>query len=323
LLPDLKGKDVVVAFVESYGRSAIENPDLAPGIDKVLDNGSRELKAAGFASRSGFLTSPTAGGGSWLAQSTLMSGLWVKNQSLYNKFIASNRLTLNGAFKRANWRTLAVAPGVKKAWPEARVFGFEKIYDAHHLGYQGPHFSWSWMPDQYTLSKFESLEHGVKGHAPIMAEIPLTSSHMPWTPLPKMIDWKDVGDGSIFTPMAKGGGKGGGSMYGDQVVVRDRYGKAVQYTLSALISYIKNYGDDNLVMVVLGDHQPIPLVTGKNASRDVPITILAKDPAVLDKVKSWGWEDGLNPSPKAPVWRMDTFRDRFLTTFGSQPSPAK
>jgi hypothetical protein len=112
-------------------------------------------------------------------------------------------------------------------------------------------------------------------------------------------------------------------MYGDQVVVRDRYGKAVQYTLSALISYIKNYGDDNLVMVVLGDHQPIPLVTGKNASRDVPITILAKDPAVLDKVKSWGWEDGLNPSPKAPVWRMDTFRDRFLTTFGSKPSPAK
>ena len=53
----------------------------------------------------------------------------------------------------------------------------------------------------------------------------------------------------------------------------------------------------------------------------MPITIVAKDPKVLEQIDSWGWQDGLNPAPVAPVWRMDAFRDRFLTAFGSTPTP--
>jgi hypothetical protein len=316
LLTGLKGKDVVVAFVESYGRTAIESPEMAPGIDKVLDDGSRQLREAGYASRSGWLTSPTAGGGSWLAQSTLMSGLWIKNQKRYDTFIASDRTTLNGYFGKADFRTLAVAPGVKKDWPEARVFGFDKIYAAHTLGYQGPKFSWSWMPDQYVLSHFEKTEHGPE-HAPMMAEIPLTSSHMPWTPLPSLVDWDAVGDGSVFAPMATSTGSKD-ALYRNGPQVRARYAAAIRYTLSSLISYVQKYGDDDMVLVFLGDHQPIPLVAGQNASHDVPITIVAKDPKVMDRVSGWGWTDGLNPAPKAPVWPMSDFRDKFLTTFGPQ-----
>jgi hypothetical protein len=85
---------------------------------------------------------------------------------------------------------------------------------------------------------------------------------------------------------------------------------------------VKTYGNDNLVLVFFGDHQPA-VVTSEFASRDVPITIVAKDPAVLDRISGWGWQDGLKPGPQAPVWRMDTFRDRFLTTFGSQAAPAR
>jgi hypothetical protein len=36
----------------------------------------------------------------------------------------------------------------------------------------------------------------------------------------------------------------------------------------------------------------------------------------------WGWEDGLRPGPDAPVWPMEDFRDRFLTTFGPQDPTA-
>src|SRR5439155_26055353 len=77
LLTGLRGKDVIVTFVESYGRSAVEDPQFATQVDAVLDAGTRRLDAAGFASRSAFLTSSTVGGGSWLAHSTLMSGLWI------------------------------------------------------------------------------------------------------------------------------------------------------------------------------------------------------------------------------------------------------
>jgi len=44
--------------------------------------------------------------------------------------------------------------------------------------------------------------------------------------------------------------------------------------------------------------------------------MVAHDPAVLDRISGWGWQKGLRPGPKAPVWRMNTFRDRFLTAYG-------
>jgi hypothetical protein len=45
------------------------------------------------------------------------------------------------------------------------------------------------------------------------------------------------------------------------------------------------------------------------------VTIISKDPAVLDAIAPWGWQPGLHPDPQAPVWRMDEFGDRFLRAF--------
>ena len=78
---------------------------------------------------------------------------------------------------------------------------------------------------------------------------------------------------------------------------------------------MQRYGDDDLVLVVLGDHQPATTITGQGASHDVPISLIAHDPAVMDRIAGWGWQDGLRPGPRAPVWPMDAFRDRFLTAF--------
>src|SRR5207248_7853807 len=112
LLTGLRGKDVIVTFVESYGRSAVEDPQFATQVDAVLDAGTRRLDAAGFASRSAFLTSSTVGGGSWLAHSTLMSGLWINNKQRYDSLVSGDRLTLPRAFKRAGWRTVSAEPAI-------------------------------------------------------------------------------------------------------------------------------------------------------------------------------------------------------------------
>jgi hypothetical protein len=90
----------------------------------------------------------------------------------------------------------------------------------------------------------------------------------------------------------------------------------VIYSLSALYSWVHTHPDPNLVMVVLGDHQPHSYVTGPDPGHDVPVSIVAHDPAVLGRIAGWGWQDGLRPSPDAPVTAMNTFRDRFLTAFG-------
>jgi len=103
--------------------------------------------------------------------------------------------------------------------------------------------------------------------------------------------------------------------------VRPEYGRSIQYTITTLVNWMRLYGDDNLVMVFLGDHQPSPIAAGANASHDVPISVVAKDPAVLDRIAGWGWTDGLRPASSAPVWPMSQFRDRFLAAFGP-PAPA-
>jgi hypothetical protein len=319
LLTGLRGKDVVLAFVESYGRSAIEDPALAAPVDALLDAGSRRLGAAGYAARSGFLTSPTAGGGSVLAHATLLSGLWIDNRQRYKNLTTSSRMTLNRAFQRADWRSVGVVPGVTQTWPEGGYFGYDAIYTADDLGYRGPKFGWATMPDQYVLSAFERSEHAKSQRGPIMAEIPLVSSHLPWAPIPSMVSWDDVGDGSVFATMPAAG-RQPDDVWPDATRIRTEYRRSIEYSLNTLISYLQTYGDENLVLVFLGDHQPVELVTGKDAGRDVPITIVAKDPAVLEQISAWGWTDGLNPDPAAPVWPMSDFRDRFLTAFGSQPS---
>jgi hypothetical protein len=306
LLTALHGKDVIVAFVESYGRDAVENLEFAPQVGAVLADGNRRLSTAGFASRSAFLTSPTAGGASWLAHATLLSGLWV-----------DNRLTLNGAFRRANWRTVGIMPAITRAWPEGAFFGYDRIYAARDLEYHGPRFGYATMPDQYTLSAFERFERAAPDHGPVMVEIPLLSSHVPWKPIPRLVDWDDVGDGTVFGTMPAGGDEtDAGVGREDPSRVRTEYRRSIEYSLTTLISYVETYGDDDLVLVFLGDHQPTPIVTGEGAGQDVPITIVARDPAVLDRISAWNWHDGLMPGPQAPVWRMNEFRDRFLTAFG-------
>ncbi|MFI1725336.1 sulfatase [Streptomyces sp. NPDC020489] len=315
LLTGLRGKDVLFTFIESYGRVAIDDPSMAPEIDATLQAGDSRLKAAGFSSRSAWLRSPVTGAGSWLAHSTFLSGLWVKNQQRYRSLTTGDRATLTSYFQKTGaWRTVGIVPGVRKAWPEGKYFGLDHIYDSEHLGYQGPYFSWTPVPDQFSLEAFERLEHGRKNRDPIMAEIILASSHNPWSPIAHMIDWDRLGDGSVFEQIKKEG-TDPKEVWKSSQRVRTEYRKAVQYSLDSLTEWVERYGNDDTVLVFLGDHQPVPTVTGGDTNKDVPITIVARDPKVLDRIADWGWTEGLKPAGNAPEWGMDTFRDRFMTAY--------
>jgi hypothetical protein len=316
LLTGLRGKDVIVAFVESYGRVAVQGSAFSPEVDQVLNAGTRTLRAAGFSSRSAFLRSPTFGGISWLAHSTLQSGRWIDTQQRYDQLVASNRFTLSDAFKRAGWRTVGDVPSNGPSWPEGSSFyHYDKLYNAQNVGYAGPSFSYATMPDQYILSAFQRMELAKAHRAPVMAEIDLVSSHTPWTPLPRMVDWSTVGDGSVYDGMPAQG-PSPDELWRDSNRVRAAYGQSIRYSLSALTSFVQHFHDDNLVLVLLGDHQPATIVSGSGASHDVPVTIVAHDPNVLDRISGWGWQDGMLPGPHAPVWPMDAFRDRFLSAYG-------
>ncbi|MFI6252640.1 sulfatase [Streptomyces sp. NPDC051016] len=316
LLAGLRGKDVLVTFVESYGRTAIEDPAMARQVGAVLKEGSASLRAAGFGARSGWLRSPVLGAGSWMCHATLLSGLWIDNQQRYRNLVSGDRMTLNKYFRKTGaWRTVGVVPGVRRAWPEAGFFGLDRGYDSTHLGYHGPYFSWTPVPDQFTLEAFDRLEFGRRNRRPLMAEIVLASSHQPWAPLPRMIGWNGLGDGSVFGPIQRAG-KDPAEVWKDTERIRAEYRASIEYSLRSLFGFMRRYADANTVLVFLGDHQPRPEVVAGSPRRDVPVTIVAHDPKVLDRVAGWGWTPGLKPAGDAPIWAMNQFRDRFLTAFG-------
>ena len=213
---------------------------------------------------------------------------------------------------------MAAVPANNRDWPQGEFYGFDAVYDSRSLGYRGPRFGYPTMPDQYVLLALHRLELAKRHRAPLFAEVDLISSHAPWTKIPRLIPWSKVGDGSIFGRIPPEESTQAG-LFGDAERARTAYGHSIEYSLRSLFSFVQRYGDKNLVLVVLGDHQPATLVTGQGATHDVPISVIAHDPTVMRQIAGWGWQDGMRPSPRAPVWPMASFRDRFLGAFGSSP----
>ena len=319
LLTGLRGKDVVIAFVESYGQVAVRGTSFSPGVDAVLRQRTASLARAGWSAQSAWLTSPTFGGISWLAHSTLQSGLWVDSTQRYAQLIASRRFTLSDAFGKAGWHTVSDDPSDDGPWPPGTTFyHYDQLFERHNVGYQGPAFSYASMPDQYTLAAFQRNEL-TPGHKPVMAEIDLVSSHIPWAPLPTMVPWKEVGNGSIFDSMPARS-ESPATVWRSASTVRRFYGQSIQYSLNALTSWVTELNDPNLVLVLLGDHQPHTTVSGGGANHEVPISIIARDPSVFRQIAAWHWPDGLLPARNAPLEPMSAFRNQFLGAFSTAPS---
>jgi hypothetical protein len=319
LLRALRGKDVLLVFVESYGQVSIQGSSFSSAIDALLNQGTKQLRSAGFAARSAFLDAPGFGGISWLAHSTLQSGVWVNSQRRYNQLVGTNRFNLTEAFGRAGWRTINFAPADDRDWAEgASYYHYDQLYDRRDMGYRGPGFTYAPMPDQYMFAALQRLELAKTHRRPLFAEVDTVSSHMPWNRIPQPLPWSEVGNGSIFNRIPAY--REPDSFWWHPRQVKAAYARSLEYALNTLISFVRHYGNKNLVLIVVGDEQPLPIVSGQNATHNVPISIIARDPEVMKRVAMWDWDAGLLPTPRAPVWRMDAFRDRFLTAYGSRPA---
>jgi phosphatidylglycerophosphate synthase len=319
LLTGLRGKDVIIVFVESYGQVAVHGSSFSPAIDSVLRQQNGMLTSAGWSTQSAWLSSPTFGGISWLAHSTLESGLWVNSNQRYDELLDSQRFTLSDAFGKAGWHTVADDPSDNTYWTPGKTFyHFDDLFDQLNVGYKGPRFSYSTMPDQYTLAEFQRNELA-PGHKPVMAEIDLTTSHIPWAPLPTMVPWNKLGNGSIFDPQPAES-ESAAEVSSNNNTVKQFYGQSIQYSMTAITSWVTELNDPNLVLIVLGDHQPHTSVSGAGATHNVPISIITRSPSVLKQMSSWHWQNGLLPALSAPLKPMDAFRNQLLDTFNTAPA---
>ncbi|WP_235937827.1 sulfatase [Pseudoroseicyclus tamaricis] len=310
----LAGRDVLILFVESYGRASIDVPLYAETHVATMEAAAARMEEAGLAMRSGWLTAPMRGGQSWLAHASVSSGLWTPDQTRYRAMLASPRRTLFHLAREAGFHTAAVMPAISYDWPEGDLMGFEDILDSTELGYRGPPFNWVTMPDQYTLTAFDRAFRAepVEERRPLFAQIALISSHAPFTPIPAMIPWEDVGDGSVYAPY-DGAGDPPEVVWRDRDYLREQYSKAIDYALSAAFSYAERTAPEGPLIIILGDHQTADWISLSD-SYDVPIHVIGP-PEALAPMEEWGWTEGLVPSGNVEPWRMDEFRNRFIAAY--------
>ncbi|MFL4470592.1 sulfatase-like protein [Tateyamaria armeniaca] len=310
LLNALHGRDVILIWIESYGRASFDNPLYAPTHLATLKKAEAEIAQTGMAMKSGWLTSPTSGGQSWLAHGAFASGLWTSDNGRYNAMLASGHKWLFHFAQEAGYRTSAIMPAITVGWPESLVMGFDLVIPAADIPYKGDRFRWVTMPDQFTLATYPALLP--PDPRPDFVQIALISSHAPWTPIPDMVPWQDVGDGTIFNDMAARG-PAPKALWRDRDAVRDAYRRSVDYVLRATFSHVARLADAAPLVIVAGDHQAAGFVAGSD-NMDVAVHMIG--PAeVLQRIEHWGWSDGLIPAPDGPVRRMDSFRNAFLDAF--------
>lgn len=313
ILQAIAGRDVFLIFVESYGRSTLDNPLYRSTTTGALAELGAAAERNRLAVKSAYLTAPIVGGQSWLAHASVLSGLWIDSQGSYRAMLASSRKSLMQLASEAGWASVAIMPAITMAWPEGAYFGYDRILAKDDLGYRGLPFNWVTMPDQYTLSAFERLVLKEPDRAPVFAEITLISSHAPWTPIPELVDWNDVGDGTIFDAQARSGDTPE-IVWRDRDRVRDQFRQSIDYSLRTIASFIDRLEGPSPLIVILGDHQPAAFVSGTETNRDVPVHVISDD-VTLNAIEGWAFSDGAVPADDAPVWRMDEFRKRFVDAF--------
>ena len=316
----LDGRDLVVLFVESYGRSWIDAPRFAAEAEDALADLDAVLMRSGLAVRSAWVDSPIRGGRSWLAQATLASGLSLTNHARFDRLLGSERRSLHRLFGDAGWRTAAVLPIVSGEWVEGAWYGVDRFLDGDALGYAGRDFGYVTMPDQYTLAAFQSRVREA-ADTPLMATVGLLGSHAPWTPLALPVDWDALGDGAIFDGSRRFGGP---LDWGNPEPVRAMYGRSVELTLARIGEYLERHGRGALFLIV-GDHQPAHVIAGWAPNSHVPLHVVADDPALLDRLPPMLFERGTVPRAEAPALPMAALRGLLGTAFedGPRERPAR
>jgi phosphatidylglycerophosphate synthase len=317
----LEGSDVLLVFMESYGRTTYDRPEFERALQPARERLDAAIHDTGRGVVSAYVSSPTFGGGSVLAHLSLLSGVDVRDQDHYALLMTQQRPTLVSLFKGAGYRAVAVMPGLRESWPEGEFYGFDKIYGADELDYQGPGFGWWRIPDQFSLAALDARELQPQPRKPVFAFFPTVSTHMPFEPTPPLqSDWPRMLSAHPFdaAPLQR-------SL--TQTPVWTDMGKAyvssVQYFLDTLSSYLRARPDSRFVLIILGDHQPAANVSGEGASWDVPVHVIARQPQILEALETNGFQAGLVPLRPA-AGKMSELGPWSLAAFGDSirgPAP--
>jgi hypothetical protein len=314
-LGGLRGADVHLVFVESYGRYAWREPTLAPRLQALARELEAELRAAGFAAYSGSCRPANSGGASWLAHAQLLCGTRVDGHRAFQLLFESDIEPLPRRFRAAGYRTVEVLPAMPRQWPEGqRFYGFDELLAQPELGYRGVVYHWGRMPDQFALHHL--LERVVRpAQQPLFTMFVSVTSHVPWRMVPHYVaDWRL--DATTFTAPPRVVHPVTWLDVPHDPRLLPAFGDTLEYALRAAVGFAARLPRPSLVFV-LGDHQPPIAGIGPHPdpSFDVPIHVFANRPELLVPIAESGFVAGITLDPAAISFDSSRFAASLLQLY--------
>lgn len=306
VLPGMQDADIILLVVESYGNTIFTNPDHFSRMEKRYRELESSLRPAGLHAVSSLIRSPIAGGRSWLADATLLSGISLENQVLFDALMKQRPYTLVHFLRERGYETVFAAPGTTYLFDDwVEVFPFEQFIIREDFAYKGPFLSMGALPDQYLLEFVHRFLARRKVSRPVFMEVLLSSSHTPFDIVPPYVeDWSSLGDGSIYHEL-ESTYYDNGWLYGNEYP--EGYTDSIKYVLKSIFAFAEQYLQPGQILIVLGDHQPRYPVLEKGGGWEVPIHIILRQRELLAPWMKEGFSPGLIPDQSAPRFGMEHF----------------
>lgn len=291
----LRGRDVQLLFLESYGAIAYEHPAIAPGLVAPRERLAADVQAAGYRVVSAYVKAATFAGASELSHLSLLSGSDLSNPLNHDLLLTTDRQTLMHLFARAGYETFGLYPALSWDWAESAFYGFGRFLDARDLDWRGPPLGYWKVPDQFTLARFEQLHP--PGPQPRLLFFPTITSHLPFGPVPPCV--ADRERLLSADPFGAAENERLRNAYVDWLDMRPNYIGMFDYTYCWLGRHLRDAAARDAVHVWVGDHQPAASVSGEGADWVVPVHVLARDDALLARLQAQGFRPGLVPQRPA------------------------
>jgi hypothetical protein len=315
----LRGRDFKLFFLESYGAMAFEHPRAAPALAASRQQLEQNIAGSGRFVASAFVRASTFAGASELSHLSLLSGVDLSNPLRHDLMLTTQRPTLVSLFRSAGYQTTGLYPALSWDWDERAFYGFDQFLDARDLNWRGPALGYWKVPDQYTLARFEQLHPPRPDAAPRFLFFPTITTHLPFGPTPLyQSDWQRLLSADPF------GAEVSQRLLAATVNWNDmlpHYIDIFDYTYRWLGGHLQQPEARESVMLWVGDHQPAASVSGPGASWDVPVHIVTRDRALLQRFIAQGFVAGLTPERK-PLGGMHDLTTMLLRALDLRPPAA-
>lgn len=310
----LEGAEVKVLFLESYGATTYEHPEIAQVIGPARVRLEQAANRHGRQVLSAFVRAATFGGASDLSHLSLLSGIDLTDPLRHDLLLRTDRKTMLDTFEAAGYRTIGLYPAMSWDWPEKAFYDFDHYLDGPSLDYRGPRFGLWWLPDQFSMARINELHPANPDGKPRFLFYPTITSHVPYRPTPPyQPEWSRLTSDTPFSDEATA------TALADVIDWNDLfpgYVSTIEYTFNWLAGYQSQWQPRDWIMILVGDHQPAGGLTAPDASWDVPVHIITANPILAERLRQRGFTDGVEPR-REPLGHMSDLNPILLAVFDS------